>query len=539
MIRLSNIKLSPVKNESIDSFENRAFLKTLKLLKLNKDDVLEFKVIKKSIDARKLHDIHIVFSVELVLDKNIENRCVVQNKNASFVTRTIFSPICEKIDLKSRPVVIGAGPAGLFCAYILALNGCKPIVVERGKAVENRTIDVNNFWEQGKLLENSNVLFGEGGAGTFSDGKLNTQIKDKDGRIEFVLNTFVKFGADRNIVYDSKPHIGTDRLIGIVKNMRNEIISLGGEFMFDTCMVDYKLKDGRLYSVICEQSSSNNNRLEIITDNLILCIGHSSRDTFRMLYNKNVNMESKNFAVGFRVMHNQEDINKSQYGDLHDYFGAAPYKLTYTASTGRGVFSFCNCPGGYVVNSSSVKGQLSINGMSYSDRASKSANSAIIIQVTPDDFSNEMDYPLAGIEYQEMIEMRAYERGNAAIPVQKFGDFEINNESKEASITKECIKGAYKYTNLRGILAEDMEKSFIEAMHSFGRKIEGFDDYDTLLAGIESRTSSPIRIVRDDKYLSNVCGIYPCGEGAGYAGGITSAAVDGTKVAMAVLYNNE
>ena len=546
MLRISNVKLSPAKKEKYESLKNRLKIKSCKILNVNDSDIVEFEIVKRSIDARKTSDVFLVCTVEIVLKDEIENR-IVRNlkkyKNVSIVERIVFNPKLESVSKPlSRPVVIGAGPAGLFCAYILSINGFNPIVIERGKKVEDRKIDVDQFWAGNKLNPNSNVQFGEGGAGTFSDGKLNTQIKDKTGKIDFVLKTFIENGANPEIAYEQKPHVGTDVLVDVVRNLRNKIIENGGEFRFSTCFRDIDLIDGKINKIsldLIEDTSIDENKEEIKSydielDDLILCIGHSSRDTLYMLHDRKVDMEAKSFAVGYRVMHDQLDIDKSQYGDFYDYFGAAPYKLTYTDANKRGVFSFCDCPGGYVVNASSEPGRLAINGMSYSDRASNVSNSAIIVQVNPEDFSDN-NYELAGIEFQRSIEEKAFKAGNGNVPVQYFGDFLKNSKSSLFNDANICIKGKYEFTNLRGVMPEFVENTFIEGMHNFSGKINGFANNDVLIAGVESRTTSPVRIIRDDNYCSNIEGIYPCGEGAGYAGGITSAAVDGIKVALAVM----
>ena len=345
--------------------------------------------------------------------------------------------------------------------------------------------------------------------------------------MNFVYETFVSFGADEEILYSYKPHIGTDVLTEVIKNMRNKIISLGGEFRFNTCLTDINIENNKLKSIVL------NNQEVIDTDIIVLAIGHSSRDTFKMLYDKNINMEAKAFAVGLRVIHNQDMINESQYGKKYkDKLGAAPYKLTYTTSTGRGVYSFCMCPGGYVVNASSEENRLAVNGMSYSKRDSSNANSAIVVTVFPSDFGNN---PMDGIKFQRNLEEKAYKLGNGNIPIQLLDDFIKLRKSTGLKTVIPNIKGNYILTDLNNLLPSNLNESIKEAMPEFGRKIKGFDNPDTIFAGIESRTSSPVRIKRDENFISSIEGIYPCGEGCGYAGGITSAAIDGMKVAEQII----
>jgi uncharacterized FAD-dependent dehydrogenase len=421
-------------------------------------------------------------------------------------------------------VIVGAGPAGLFCAYMLAEQGYKPLVIERGEMVEERTKTIDHFWKTNELCADSNVQFGEGGAGTFSDGKLNTLVKEKAFRNRKVLETFVKMGADSSILYVNKPHIGTDVLKNVIQNMRKEIIRLGGEFRFQTKLTDFQIEQGKITSITL------NGTEKINTTVLVLAIGHSARDTFALLKEKNMTMHPKPFAVGFRVEHPQTLINEARYGINADKLGAADYKVTHTAANGRGVYSFCMCPGGYVVNASSEQEHLAVNGMSYNKRDGKNANSAIVVTVAPEDFGGTD--VLSGVEFQRKLEQAAFRIGKGNIPVQLLEDFQQNRESKQLGNVEPQTKGSWSFGNLRDILTEEINQSIIEGMHSFGKQIAGFDRPDTILLGIESRTSSPVRIVRDDEtYLSNIEGIYPYGEGAGYAGGITSAGMDGIRTA--------
>ncbi len=527
MVRINQIKVTP--KEFYENKDNAMRKKVMKSLRIPSDQIIGISIVKQSIDARKKPDIFF----NLVLDVNIKNQDEVLKycKDSNIVIATSIQyqfPVSGLQKMKQRPIVIGTGPAGLFCAYMLALHGYMPIVLERGQDAEQRLKSVEHFWNTGKLLSNSNVQFGEGGAGTFSDGKLNTLVKDKSGRNKEVLDIFVKAGAPDHITYENKPHLGTDILIQIVKNMRNTIIENGGEVHFDSEVTDFKIVNGRINGIVV------NGTKEIKTDVVVLAVGHSARNTIETLYRAKIPMEAKSFAVGLRVEHPQTVINDSQYGMKYPhYLGAASYKLTALSSNQRGVYSFCMCPGGYVVNSSSEEGRLAINGMSYSKRDGQNANSAIIVAVTPEDYGS--DDPLAGIQFQRTLEEKTYALGNGKIPVQYYQDFKLNRASQEDKKKNHpAMKGAYLFANVRSILPEQLNESFIEGMQKFGQNIKGFDAEDTLISGIESRTSSPVRILRDDTLQSAIRGIYPCGEGAGYAGGITSAAMDGIKVAEAI-----
>lgn len=500
-------------------------------LRVKKEDIYDFEILKKSIDARKKPDIYYIYKVRVIFEENkshliskvLKNNNVTEDNLVEYVI-----PQAGDVSLNKPPVIIGMGPAGLFAGYILAQAGFKPIVLERGRDVASRHEDVTHFWETGELNPESNVQFGEGGAGTFSDGKLNTLVKDKFGRNSYVLHTFYKFGASENILYDAKPHIGTDVLMQVVANMRNEIIRLGGQVLFESKVSGMDFDETHNLKGLYYNDSKY-----IATDVAILAIGHSARDTFRMLHDLDIDMKAKEFAVGFRVEHPQSMIDISQYGKEYKDLPVANYKLTANLDNSRGVYSFCMCPGGYVVNASSVSHKLAINGMSYSDRASGNANSAIIISVGEKDY--DMSDPLAGVLFQEELETKAYELGQGRIPQQLFGDFEENVVSTSYGEFESKVCKNTCFANLRQLLSDEMNESFIEAMHRFGRKIHGFDRADAIMSGIESRTSSPVRITRDESFESNFKGLYPCGEGAGYAGGIMSAAMDGMKVAEKII----
>lgn len=518
MLRISDIKLGT------DDTESDLRKKVLKLLGVK--NVKSFEISKKSIDARKKPDIHYVYSVDVETDneeyyaKKIKNSQIVKKKTYEF-------PKCGKID---KPVVIvGTGPAGLMCGLTLAQNGYKVILLERGKCVEERMKDVEAFWEAGFLNPESNVQFGEGGAGTFSDGKLTTGIKDF--RIRKVLEEFHKHGAPKEILYYSKPHVGTDNLSKMVASIRSEIRKLGGEVRFSNKLVNVKTDNGEICGAVVESDSGE---YVIETNNIVLAIGHSARDTFYMLHEKKLFMTPKAFAIGVRVEHPAHLINESQYGkEYPEELPTASYKLTHQCeSTGRGIYSFCMCPGGYVVNSSSEKGRLCVNGMSYHDRAGRNSNTALITTVTPEDFSS--DSPLAGLEFQRKYEKLAYKIGNGKIPVQLFGDFMKKQVSTKIGTVTPSIKGDWQFANLHECLPDYVCESLLEGMKAFGRKIKGYDAEDAVFSGVETRTSSPLRMERNKKFESNIKGFFPCGEGAGYAGGITSAAMDGIKTAEAI-----
>lgn len=518
MLRISDIKLGT------DDTESDLRKKVLKLLGVK--NVKSFEISKKSIDARKKPDIHYVYSVDVETDneeyyaKKIKNSQIVKKKTYEF-------PKCGKID---KPVVIvGTGPAGLMCGLTLAQNGYKVILLERGKCVEERMKDVEAFWEAGFLNPESNVQFGEGGAGTFSDGKLTTGIKDF--RIRKVLEEFHKHGAPKEILYYSKPHVGTDNLSKMVASIRSEIRKLGGEVRFSNKLVNVKTDNGEICGAVVESDSGE---YVIETNNIVLAIGHSARDTFYMLHERELSMNPKAFAIGVRVEHLAHLINESQYGEGYpEEVPTASYKLTHQCKgTGRGIYSFCMCPGGYVVNSSSEKGRLCVNGMSYHDRAGHNSNTALITTVTPDDFPS--DSPLAGLEFQRKYEELAYKIGNGKIPVQLFGDFLKNQMSTKLGNVTPSIKGEWQFANLHECLPDYVCASLEEGMRAFGHKIKGYDAEDTVFSGVETRTSSPLRMERNKQFESNIQGLFPCGEGAGYAGGITSAAMDGIKTAEAI-----
>ena len=519
MLRIQNLKLN------ITHTQEELLTKIARSLKITEKEIKSYSIKKKSIDARKKDDIKYIYCIDVAVASEGKILKRARNSNVSLIQKEQYVfPEKGEMPLTKRPVIVGAGPAGLFCGYMLAEQGYHPLIIERGEKVDDRTKTVEKFWKENILSADSNVQFGEGGAGTFSDGKLNTLVKDKNFRNRKVLEIFVKMGADPSILYVNKPHIGTDVLKSVIQNMRNEIISMGGEFWFRSKLTDMEIHQGKL------QSITINEEKKVETEVLVLAIGHSARDTFELLKRKNVTMEQKAFAVGLRMEHPQSMINEAQYGKYADVLGAADYKVTHTAKNGRGVYSFCMCPGGYVVNASSEEKALAVNGMSYHKRDGRNANSAIIVTVNPADFGSED--VLAGVEFQRKLEATAYKLGNGKIPLQLFGDFENNKESKSLCEVEPMTKGDWAFANLRELFNQDINQSIIEGIHGFHHQIPGFHRQDALLLGVESRTSSPVRITRDnDTYLSNIQGLYPCGEGAGYAGGITSAGMDGIRTA--------
>ena len=548
MIRIAQLKLAC--GHSRADLEKRI----RKALRLGEDRPLSYEIKRHSIDARKKPQLFNIYTIDADLQMGLkaEKKLVskLRSKDVSVIVPERYQfPEAGNEQLKNRPVVIGAGPAGLFCALMLAEHGYMPILLERGKCVEERAEDIARYWETGKLDPSSNVQFGEGGAGTFSDGKLNTQINDKTGRSGEVLRIFTEAGAPEDILYESRPHIGTDKLKVVIPAIRARIIAEGGEVRFRTTVTDLEIAEGSVTAVLLDGGG------KIETDTVILAPGHSARDTMRSLYEKGIPVEQKAFAIGLRVSHPQSLIDKAQYGvwekEEMEKLGltAANYKLTARAASGRGVYSFCMCPGGYIVDASSEPCRIAVNGMSEHARNSGRANSAIVCTIAPEEFGG--DHPLQGMFLQRELEEEAYRLGAGSVPVQTYiglkeqfegrtgdaADLQTNNTS--ATCMKDltgdlCIRGRWRAADLSGLLPEAVTTDFIDGMEQFDRKIPGFAGPEAFVAGLESRTSSPVRIPRGDDLQSAVRGLYPCGEGAGYAGGIMSAAMDGIRVAEAV-----
>ncbi len=534
MLRITEIKLplTSATNKGHTDSEIKAAL--IKKLAINATDLIEFSIFKRGVDARKANAILLVYSLDVSI--NGEAKLLAKFSKDPHVKPTpdtSYKFVANAPStLKSRPVIVGLGPAGLFAALILAQSGFKPIVVERGKAVRERTKDTFNFWRKSELNPESNVQFGEGGAGTFSDGKLYSQIKDPKHYGRKVLQEFVKAGAPPEILYVSHPHIGTFRLVGMVEEMRKTIESLGGEIRFESRVEDIEIENGEVQGVMLQTGE------RIATNHLVLAVGHSARDTFEMIYKKGIYIEAKPFSIGFRIEHPQSLIDHARHGAnaQHPILGAADYKLVHHASNGRSVYSFCMCPGGTVVAAASEEGRVVTNGMSQYSRNERNANAGIVVGITPEvDFPG---HPLAGMELQRKLESQAYVLGgsNYSAPGQLIGDFLANKPSTQfGEVTPSYTPGVH-LTNLNKVLPEFAISAIREAIPAFAKQIKGFDLADGILTGVETRTSSPIRIKRDDENLQsiNTKGLYPCGEGAGYAGGILSAGVDGIKVAEAV-----
>lgn len=508
----------------LDHSLEEVFNKAVKLAGVSKNNVCKTYIYKKSVDARK-GNISIVYSVCI----NLFNKQSYK-ASASVTEKEEFAYKLEpgKALLSERPIIIGAGPAGLFCCYLLTLYGLKPVVIERGGKTEQRIKDVEGFFENKILNTSSNIQFGEGGAGTFSDGKLVTRINDP--RSSFVIDSFVKFGAPEEIKYLAKPHIGTDKLREIIINMRNYLIENGAEFIYNTCVDDIYISDGKVKGV--KTSDGNVMFGEVV----VLATGHSARDTYKMLYEKQLAMEKKPFSVGFRIEHKREFIDKGRYGKHYNHpeLAAAEYQFSYRKGN-RGCYTFCMCPGGVVVAASSEENTVVTNGMSNFDRDGINSNCAVAASVFPEDTGSDI---LSGIEFQRQLEKLAYLAGGSSYcaPVQLSKDFLNGVKTNCLSSVKPTYPCGYEFADFNNILPSFTAGIIKEGLNDFDKKIKGFTYGDAVITGIETRTSAPVRILRNERFVSlSAEGLYPAGEGAGYAGGITSAAVDGLKVAEAII----
>lgn len=528
MIRISNLKLPVEYNDSLIK------KKICSELRIDTRALIKYSIFKRSIDARKKNNVHFIITVDVEIDSD-ENKVLARSKCKNAVVALPYRyeiPDCKGLD--NRPVIVGFGPAGMFAALILARAGARPIVFEMGKDCDSRVKDIESFIQTGRLNTSSNIQFGEGGAGTFSDGKLTTGTKDSRSRQ--VLIEFVNHGAPDEILYNAMPHIGTDNLRKVVKNIRNTIIELGGEVNFESKLVSLRVNDGKIIGADFEIGGKN--RI-VETDNIILAIGHSSRDTFEMLYGSGIILEQKPFSVGVRIEHLRESIDRAQFGDYagSKKLGAAPYKLNAKASNGRGVYTFCMCPGGEVVPAASENGMVCTNGMSYFERDAVNSNAALLVGVSPEDYDG--DNPLAGIEFQRKIERKSYILGGGdyCAPIQRVGDFLVHKKTSFVGEVKPSYSRGTQFAEMDDIFPQYITDAMREGIIAMDRRLNGFACPEAILTGSETRSSSPVRITRNPETLESVSlsGLYPCGEGAGYAGGIVSAAVDGIKCAEKIL----
>ena len=523
-IRINNIILG------LEDSEENLKHKVAKNLKINTEDIHSFKIVKESVDARKKDNIKFNYSVEIKCD--YEEKVVAAAKDNNILLHKNEEEVAivfGKEPMLHRPVIVGMGPAGLFAGLVMAKNGYKPIILERGGSVEERSKAVDCFWQSGSLNTESNVQFGEGGAGTFSDGKLTTRIKDF--RCDYILKEFVKAGAPEEITYMAKPHIGTDILKQVVVNIRKQIIALGGEVRFNSKLEGLKIKENALEAVIVKGE-------EIPCEHLLLAIGHSSRDTYSMLFENDIKITAKAFAIGARVEHSRGYIDESQYGKYADHpkLRAANYRLAYNSpKSNRGIYSFCMCPGGEVVAAASEEGRLVVNGMSYYNRGLENSNSAVVVTINPEDFG---DHPLSGMEFQRHYESLAYNLGGGGYtaPVQLVEDFLKDKNSVKIHTVTPSYRPGYEFRELKNCLPSYVVSALKEGFINFDNKIKGFASNGAVLTGIETRTSAPVRIDRNEKLESvSLKGLFPAGEGAGFAGGIISAAVDGMKCAENIM----
>lgn len=528
MIKINEIKLP------LDSDESDLRNLAAKALRCNQNLISDIKIARKAVDSRKKDNVCFVYN--LIVSLKCDEESVLKhshNSKAALYEQSVYEAPENKRTSAFRPVIVGFGPAGFLAGLILAREGLKPLIIERGSDVDTRTNDVKTFWTARKLNTESNVQFGEGGAGTFSDGKLTTGIKD--GLCSKVIDELISHGAPEEIAYSATPHIGTDRLGNVVKSIREEIISLGGEVKFNCKLTDIIIANNSVQGIT--YSDPTGHPVDFETDTLLLCIGHSARDTLEMLYRKGFNIIQKPFSMGVRIEHPREMIDKSQYGNFagHPKLNAAVYKMACHPEHGRGAYTFCMCPGGTVVAAASEENRCVVNGMSEYARNGENSNSALLVGIEPENFGS--DHPLAGIELQRNIESKAFEYAGSdySCPSQLVGDFLNNKASKKLSYVNPTCPTGVTPGDIRKILPQKVTDTLETAIVKMDKMLEGFALPDAVLTAPETRSSSPVRIMRNDIYQSNIRGVYPCGEGAGYAGGIVSAAVDGIRCAHAVL----
>ena len=521
MILVRNLRLD------IGQSEERLKAKAAREMHVPAWAIKSFKITKRSLDARKKNDIHWLYSAAVEIDN--EDKLLAKNKSKNLAKYEELDYSVPRLSVNERPVVAGFGPGGMFAALVLSMAGLKPIVLERGADAETRKKKVDAFSSGGELDPECNVQFGEGGAGTFSDGKLGTGIRDK--RIRWILSVFHEHGAPESILYDAKPHIGTDILINVVQGIRESIIKNGGEVRFNSKLTGLVIENNTLRAVKVTDESGEH---ELPCSDLILAIGHSARDTFEMLEKSGVPMEAKPFSMGARIEHKQKDINLAQYGEYSDGLPAADYSLNVHLPDGTSAYTFCMCPGGEVIAAASEPGGVCTNGMSNSRRDAENANSALLVTLQPEDFP--CDGPLGGMYWQRDIERAAFAAsGSYCAPAQTVGDFLSHKRSDGAGAVKPSYRPDVHWCDLHDVLPERITGVLENALPELGKKLHGFYAPEAVLTAPETRSSSPVRILRDDARRSQIHGLYPCGEGAGYAGGITSAAVDGMKCAEALI----
>ncbi len=524
MIRIRDIALPPEHNAHQLQFE------AAQLLKVSNSKIRHLRIVRRSVDARKKPDVKITYTIDVAVDGN-ESKILRQSgcKRAFIPRDTYYKPTKKGPEWEKRPIVVGFGPAGMFCALILAMAGARPLVLERGEDARSRHEKVEKFWQTGELDTKSNVQFGEGGAGTFSDGKLNTGVNNP--RIGWILEQFVKAGAREDVLYDAKPHVGTDVLLTVVQNLRKRILSLGGEVRFNAQVTNFCQENGHITAL------EVNGAEWIPCDTAAFAIGHSARDTFEMLHGASVPMEPKPFAMGARIEHSQAMIDESQYGLHSPVLPPADYKLVQHLEN-KTVYTFCMCPGGHVVAAASEEGRVVTNGMSYADRDGENANAALLVTVNPEEFPYEG--ALGGMYWQREIEERAYRiSGSYRAPAQRVGDFLAGRPSGGPGAVGPTYQPGVHWCDLRAVLPEQITDAMAQALPLLDGRLKGFASPDAVLTAPETRSSSPVRILRDESRQSTLRGLYPCGEGAGYAGGIMSAAIDGILTAEAILADTQ